>query len=66
MHSTLYKFYITFAFHFPAANTVSFSQSVFDADEENEIVQIVLVLSGSLSNNIIVQVVSSNINATGM
>ena len=57
---------MTFIFYFPAANTVSFSQSVFDADEESEIVQIVLVLGSSLSNNIIVQVVSSNINATGM
>ena len=48
------------------ANTVSFNQSVYNVDEENEFVQITLVLSSSLPNDTIVQVISDDINATGM
>ena len=48
------------------ANTVSFNQSVYNVDEENEFVQITLVLSSSLPNDTIVQVISDTINATGM
>ena len=48
------------------ANTVSFNQSVYNVDEDNESVQIVLVLSSSLPNDTIVQVISDAINATGM
>ena len=47
------------------ADTISFNQSVYDADEENELIQIVLVLTNPLPNNTVVQVISSNINATG-
>ena len=52
--------------HFPTANTVSFNQSVYNVNEENEVIQIVLVLSSSLPNDTAVQVISNNINATGM
>jgi len=53
-------------FNFSTANTISFSQSVYNADEQNEIIQAELVLSNSLPNNTVVQVISNNINATGM
>ena len=48
------------------ANTVSFNQSVYNVDEDNEFVQVTLVLSSSLPNDTIVQVISDDINATGM
>ena len=48
------------------ANTVSFNQSFYNVSEENEFVQIALVLSSSLPNDTIVQVISNAINATGM
>ena len=48
------------------ANTVSFNQSVYNVDEDNEFVQVTLVLSSSLPNDTIVQVISDTINATGM
>ena len=47
------------------ADTVSFNQSVYTADEENESIQIVLVLTSALPNDTVVQVISSNINTTG-
>lgn len=47
------------------ADTVSFNQSVYTADEENESIQIVLVLTSALPNDTEVQVISSNINTTG-
>ena len=53
-------------FFSPIANTVSFNQSVYNVDEENEFVQITLVLSSSLPNDTIVQVIIDAINATGM
>ena len=53
-------------FLFPTASTISFNQLVFDADEENGSVQIVLVLVAPIPNNTTVQVISNNINATGM
>ena len=48
------------------ANTVSFNQSVYNVNEENKFVQVTLVLSSSLPNDTIVQVISDTINATGM
>ena len=48
------------------ANTVSFNESVYNVNEENKFVQITLVLSSSLPNDTIVQVISDTINATGM
>jgi len=47
------------------ADTVSFNQSVYTADEENESIQIVLVLTSALPNDTVVQIISSNINTTG-
>ena len=47
------------------ADTISFNQSVYDADEENKLIQIVLILTNPLPNNTVVQVISNNINATG-
>ena len=47
------------------ADTISFNQSVYDADEENKLIQIVLVLTNPLPNNTVIQVISNNINATG-
>ena len=58
--------YLLKCFDYSAANTVSFSQSVYNADEQNETVQVELVLSSSLPNDTIVQIISNNINATGM
>ena len=52
-------------FTFAVADTISFNQSVYDADEENELIRIVLILTNPLPNNTMVQVISSNINATG-
>ena len=52
-------------FNFPIADTVSFNQSVYTADEENESIQIVLVLTSALPNDTVVQVISSNIDTTG-
>ena len=49
----------------PVADTISFNQSVYDADEENESIEIVLVLTNPLPNNTVVQVIGSNINTTG-
>ena len=48
------------------ADTISFNQSMYFVEEENESVQIVLVLSAPLPNIITVQVISSNLNTTGM
>ena len=56
---------MTLLFFF-VANTVSFNQSVYNVNEENKFVQIALVLSSSLPNDTIVQVISDTINATGM
>ena len=63
MYSYVHK--IITLFFSSVADTVSFNQSVYNVDEENEIVQIVLVLSSSLPNDTIVQVISDAINATG-
>ena len=63
MYSYVHK--IITLFFSSLADTVSFNQSVYNVDEENEIVQIVLVLSSSLPNDTIVQVISDAINATG-
>ena len=52
--------------YFPTANIISFNQTAYDADEENESVQIVFILSGPLTNDTTMQVISNNINATGM
>ena len=51
--------------YLPIADTVSFNQSVYTADEEDGSIQIVLVLTSALPYDIVVQVISSNINTTG-
>ena len=51
--------------YLPIADAVSFNQSVYTADEENGSIQIVLALTSALPNDTVVQVISSNINATG-
>ena len=61
----MYVKIMTLLFFF-VANTVSFNQSVYNVNEENKFVQIALVLSSSLPNDTIVQVISDTINATGM
>ena len=53
-------------FSFPAAHTIVFNQSVYNVDEENEFIEVELVLSSSLPNDTVVQVINNNINATGM
>jgi len=52
-------------FSFPAAHTIVFNQSVYNV-EENEFIEVELVLSSSLPNDTVVQVINNNINATGM
>ena len=64
MHVCIYVNVLRYSY-FVIADTISFNQSVYNADEENELVPIVIVLTNPLPNNTVVQLISSNINATG-
>ena len=47
------------------AATVSFAQSSYSVNETDEVVQVEIILSNLSSNNIVVQVGSSDVTAIG-
>lgn len=61
----MYIYYALILYHLCAAATVTFSQLIYNAEEDSGFVQLALFLSNPSSTNITVEFVGTDGSATG-